>query len=309
MSTNLAPAARTIGIVEQPGPRTIVVDDGRAGWAHLAVTRAGAYDRGAYRRANRLVGNRNSAAALEILLGPVRLGFAAATTLALTGVRARMSVITKGATRAVDCETTLTVPANSVVDIAPFDHGLRGYLAIRGGWGANSVLGSRSTDTLSGIGPPALRAGDPVRIAGDAEDFPQHESNSPPYRARAATALLSLRLLPAPRASTAAALSDWLLNQPWTVSANSDRVGMRLEAVTTDEVARSEFNSVAADAPSEPLVRGAVQVTPAGVPVVMGPDHPTTGGYPIAGVVAEHDSDALAQVRPGAIVRFVGVMQ
>lgn len=308
MSVNGGDSARHIGVVEQPGPRTIVVDDGRSGWAHVAVTRAGAYDRGAYRRANRLAGNRPAAAALEILLGPMRIAFTAAATLALTGVQASIDVIIGGVRRAVDCETTLTVPANSILDIATFDHGLRGYLAIRGGWGAQRVLGSRSADTLSGLGPPQLHTGDLVSLAEENEEFPQHDSNSSPFRLRAAADELPLRLLPAPRAATAP-LAHWLMNRRWLVSADSDRVGMRLQPMNAERAPDGWAGGQPADSPSEPLVRGAVQVTPAGVPVIMGPDHPTTGGYPIAGVVTEHDSDALAQLRPGAIVRFVAVMQ
>lgn len=299
-------SVREIGQVEMAGPHTLIVDEGRVGWAHLAVTRSGAYDRGAYQRANRLVGNPPTEAALEILLGPTRLRFQAAATVALTGVQSAVTIQLPGATRAVDCESTLTLPAGSILDVPQFHLGLRGYLAIRGGWATTATLGSRSTDTLSGLGPAPVKAGDPVAIYANASRFPQHDANVVAFRARAQTdGPLPLRLLPGPRTSRYFDLHEWVLRDHWLVSTASNRIGVRLEPSQPDLPTPTAIDSNAT--PSEPLVRGAVQVPPDCRPVIMGPDHPTTGGYPVVGVVTEHDSDALAQLRPGEAVRFVDI--
>ena len=87
----------------------------------------------------------------------------------------------------------------------------------------------------------------------------------------------------------------------WRVSPDSDRVATRLEGPRLGRAAGFADTELA----SEGLVRGAVQVPAAGAPLVFGPDHPTTGGYPVAMVVDDADLDALAQARPGDAVRFV----
>lgn len=306
MTTEEMPPQREIGRVEMTGPHTLIVDGGRTGWAHLAVTRSGAYDRRAYQRANRLVGNPPGAAALEILLGPARLRFDTAATVALTGVQAALAIDISGTARAVDCESTLTLPAGCALDIPRFHQGLRGYLAIRGGWAATPTLGSRSSDTLSGMGPSPVRPGDPVTVYTSAARFPQHDANVVAFRARAHNdGPLPLRLLPGPRTSRHLHLHEWLLRHPWLISSDSDRIGVRLAPSRADIPVPTA--SAPTPVPSEPLVRGAVQVPPDGHPVVMGPDHPTTGGYPVVGVLTAHDSDALAQLRPGEAVQFVDI--
>lgn len=309
MSVSDDGAARIIGRVESAGPKTLVVDGGRHGWAHLAVTRSGAYDRGAYQRANRFVGNAPGAAALEVLLGGVRLRFDFAATVALTGVQTALRVELPDTSRAVDTESTVTLPAGCVLSIPQFHRGLRGYLAIRGGWAVDPTLGSRSADTLSGLGPAQVRSGDPMAVYANTAPFPQHDANVAAFRARAHTeGPLPLRLLPGPRTSRHRELHEWVLGHHWQVSSASDRIGLRLEAAEVHGAMPPPVSATSDPAtPSEPLVRGAVQVPPDGRPVIMGPDHPTTGGYPVVGVVTDHDCDALAQLRPGDPVLFVDI--
>lgn len=309
MTANRKESVRIVGRVEAAGPNTVVVDGGRHGWAHLAVTRSGAYDRGAFHRANRLVGNLPNSAALEVLLGGMRVRFDSAVTVALSGVQANLRIELPGTSRAVDCESTVTLPAGCVLEIPRFHRGLRGYLAIRGGWAAEATLGSRSTDTLSGLGPAPISSGDAIGVVDHTAPFPQHDANVVAFRPRAQTdGPFPLRLLPGPRSGRYLELHEWVLRNHWRVSSASDRIGMRLELSDFDNAIPSL--GVQADGtppPSEPLVRGAVQVSPDGRPVIMGPDHPTTGGYPVIGVVTEHDCDALAQLRPGDPVLFVDI--
>jgi biotin-dependent carboxylase-like uncharacterized protein len=275
-------------LVEKPGSLTLVEDLGRPGFAHLAVPRSGAADRAACIRANRLVGNADGAAVLEMtLLGP-RLRFEHDARVALTG--ADMGAQLDGA--AVPTEAAVAARAGQVLAFGAARHGVRAYLAVAGGIEAPLTLGSRSHDVLSGLGPPPLRAGDRVSVGA--------QRGAP--RAVAAPGALPempvLRFLPGPR-------DDWfvpdalaaLVAEPYAVAPDSNRIAVRLEG---SALARA----IAAELPSEGLVPGAIQVPGNGQPVVMLADHPTTGGYPVIGVVVPEDLWLLAQARPGSRLRF-----
>lgn len=142
--------------VLRAGALTTVQDLGRPGWAHLGVPRSGALDPAALRLANRLVGNPESAAGLEITLTGCELRFSRAATVAVTG--AGTTVRVDG--RPGDVGRPLSLPAGAVLRIGPPPDGLRNWLAVGGGIAVEPVLGSRSTDTHSGLGPPPLRDGD-----------------------------------------------------------------------------------------------------------------------------------------------------
>ena len=105
-------------------------------------------------------------------------------------------------------------------------------------------------------------------------------------------------MLPGPRADWFAADAlDALTSQPWRMSLSSNRVGIRLEGKPLARVRDEELRS-------EGLVTGALQVPPNGLPILLGPDHPTTGGYPVLAVVCSEDLWLAGQLRPGETVRF-----
>jgi biotin-dependent carboxylase-like uncharacterized protein len=197
--------------------------------------------------------------------------------------------------RSLPWTTALRLLPGEVLTLGPPRAGLRSYLSVAGGIDVPPELGSRSADVLSGLGPPQLAA---------AMFLPVGEPPDPRLRAAPAPGepfdqVAVLDLLPGPR-------TDWLddaaaLAGDWKVSPRSNRVGVRLEGPA---LARKPA-LVSAELPSEPLVRGAVQLPPAGQPVIFGPDHPTTGGYPVVAVLTEAASDRLAQCRPGELVRLV----
>lgn len=261
-----------LGVVE-PGVATTVQDSGRPGHAHLGVPASGAVDPGLAALVNRLVGNGAGAAVLETTGGLV--------------LRAEQPVLVATSVEGV----ARTLPAGSTV-VVPAGHGrVWHYLAVRGGVAVETVLGSRSTDTLSGLGPAPLRAGDmlPVGVDPGSAVDPGHAPLRPlPQFAR---------LLPGPRA-------DWfepgslgrLGEATWTITAAS-RVGVRLRGVALRRTVGREL-------PSEGLVRGAIQVPPDGDPVMMLADHPTTGGYPVIAVVHPDDVAVVAQTSAGRPVRF-----
>jgi len=281
---------RAIEVVDA-GLLTTVQDLGRPGWAHLGVPRSGALDQPALRLANRLVGNPESAACLETTFRGVGLRVGRATTVAVTGARCVVHV--DG--RAAAWGTALAVGEGAEVRVGPATEGLRTYVAFAGGIDAAPVLGSRSTDLLSGLGPAPMGAG--VRLA-------LGEPGPVPHGVEAVPRPLSdtVRLVLGPR-------SDWfrpaavraLDGAAYVVAADSNRIGLRL---TGPAIERSRTDEL----PSEGMVLGAVQVPPSGQPLVFLHDHPTTGGYPVVGVVLDEDLPVCAQARPGdrITLRVVG---
>ncbi len=277
--------------VEKPGSLTLIEDLGRPGHAHLAVPRSGAADRPACIRANRLVGNADSAAVLEMTLLGARLRFETDALIALTGadMDARLDEV------ALPPETAVSVRAGQVLACGAARRGVRAYLAVAGGIEAPMLLGSCSHDLLSGLGPAPLRAGDRISIG--AGRGTARAVGAPPAIADVA----ALRFLPGPRDDwfTPAAL-QCLIAGPYTVSPDSNRIAIRLAGPLLARAVEGEL-------PSEGLVPGAIQVPGNGQPVVMLADHPTTGGYPVIGVVLPADLWLLAQARPGSAARFARV--
>lgn len=273
-----------------PGPLTTIQDLGRPGLAALGVGASGAADRASLRLANRLVGNAEDAAALELTLGGLKVRFEAAATIALTG--APCSVTAGG--RAAGMDSPIEVRRGEVVTVGAPTAGLRTYLAVRGGVTVPSVLGARGTDTLSGLGPDPVRAGTVLPIGSEMTGFPLVDQ-APVHRPSGDTVL---RVLPGPRA-------DWfdpdalrtLGADPYQVTAESNRIGVRLDGA---ELRRTESAELA----PEGMVRGALQVPPQGRPVLLLADHPVTGGYPVIAVVVDQDVDLAGQLRPGDRVRF-----
>jgi biotin-dependent carboxylase-like uncharacterized protein len=289
------------------GPLTTVQDLGRPGFASLGVSSSGAADRAALRLANRLVGNPEAAAAIEITLGGFAARFDAFARVALAGAPCEAHVTPVGAVRAgagvpptgrpAGMHEPLYLPAGAELRLDTAAAGLRTYLAVAGGIDVPPVLGSRSTDTLAGLGPERLRAGDRLPVgrargaAPGVDAVPVASPSGDPV----------LRVLPGPRA-------DWfgedalaaLLGARWEVTSDADRVGIRLDGPRLER----RPDAAERELPSEGMVEGALQVPPAGRPVLFLADHPVTGGYPVIAIVAERDIGAAAQLRPGATVRF-----
>ncbi|GAB2693612.1 5-oxoprolinase subunit C family protein [Thalassiella azotivora] len=278
------------------GPLALLQDAGRPGHAAVGVPRSGAADRTAYRLANRLVANTEGAAAVEVLLGGLALRATADVTVAVTGAPAPVRV--DG--RDVGHHAVVAVRAGQVLALGTPTAGLRSYFAVRGGVDVRPVLGSRASDTLSGTGPPPLAAGDLLPVGDDVTGYPHVDAVPPPPGDHGDA--VALRVVLGPR-------HDWLddpaglVTALWRVTPDSDRVGVRLDGPPL----RRHPSVADRELPSEGTVRGAVQVPPSGRPVLFGPDHPVTGGYPVAGVLLAADADRSAQLRPGERVRLVAV--
>jgi biotin-dependent carboxylase-like uncharacterized protein len=172
--------------------------------------------------------------------------------------------------------------------------GLRTYISARGGVDVPQVLGSRSTDTLSGLGPPPLAAGDLLLLGAEEGTWPTEELIPPPAPALGA---VPIEITLGPRNSwfTAASVHA-LLHTTWKVTEHTNRVGVRLQGQGPLHRSRTE------ELPSEGVVMGSIQVPPGGQPVVFLADHPVTGGYPVIAVVSDAGIASLAQLRPGSTV-------
>jgi biotin-dependent carboxylase-like uncharacterized protein len=279
-------------LVLDGGPLTTVQDLGRPGHAHEGVPPSGAADRCAHGLANRLVGNPTTEATLEITFGGLRLRLTGGGTrhVALTGAPGPLVV----GGRAAPIYRAVAVRPGELVAVGPPVAGLRSYLAVAGGIATAPELGSRSSDLLSGLGPPPLHAG-AILAVGPAAVTPAADVVPVPDLGGDA----ELRFTRGPR-------DDWLspdawelvVSTPWRVAGASNRVGLRLEGPPLRDTAGGEL------AP-EGIVTGAVQVPPGGRPIIFLNDHPVTGGYPVVAVIDDDSLPAAAQARPGTVVRLL----
>ncbi|MFJ3671613.1 biotin-dependent carboxyltransferase family protein [Streptomyces sp. NPDC090106] len=279
--------------VVRSGALTTVQDLGRPGFAHLGVPRSGALDGPAAALANRLVGNAPRAAVLETTVDGCALRPRSTVVVAVVGAPCPVTVDGRPAAWG----GPVTVPAGALLDVGTAASGLRSYVAVSGGITVEQVLGSRSTDLLSGLGPPPLAHGAVLPLGRPTHPHTRVDVAPQP----APPAELVLRVTPGPR-------DDWFTREAvrtfasraYRVSPASNRIGLRTEGPVLERAVPGEL-------PSEGMVVGAVQVPPDGRPVVFLADHPTTGGYPVIAVVRAGDLPAAAQAVPGTPVRFVAV--
>jgi len=279
-------------LVDDPGPLALVQDLGRPGYGAIAVGTSGAFDRQSLRLANRLVGNKESCAGLEVLGGGLTLQCLRATAIAVMGLAP--SVTIDG--RPMSAASPIAVRAGQVLRILSPGSGLRTIVAMRGGIQGGRMLNSHARDTLAALGPAPIVRGDVVRLGEPEHDMVVDHAPVPTLDIS-----LTLPIIKGPRADWFTA-DSWhvLLNDTFTVSPQSDRIGVRLQGPSLTRTASDQHRELA----PEGMVQGALQVPPDGKPVILGPDHPVTGGYPVIAVVTTSAVDRLAQAVPGTSVRF-----
>lgn len=276
-------------VVTAVGGLCLVQDAGRPGHSAIGVGVSGAADRASYALANRLLGNQEGAPALEVVLGGLEIEATHGVWLCVTG--APVPLLVGG--RAEPTGAVIRLGAGERLRMGAPSSGLRSYLAVRGGFDVPLVLGSAARDTLGGLGPSPIAVGHQLLIGGRIERDIEVDAVPPTSYDESPV----LRVVRGPKDAWIAD-PERLVNQPWTVRPASDRIGVRLDGAPLERVDdRREL-------PSEGALRGAIQVPPAGLPVILGPDHPVTGGYPVIGVVVDGDTDRVAQLRPGEQLRF-----
>jgi biotin-dependent carboxylase-like uncharacterized protein len=272
------------------GPLTTVQDRGRAGLAHLGVPSSGYLDCAAASLANRLVGNPPDAAVIETTFGGLRLRIEPPARVAVTGPEVPLRL--EGVVRAVN--ELLYASGDAELSIGTPEQGVRNYVAIAGGLTVPRVLGSRSTDLLSGLGPSPLRAGETLPL-GPAPPFWPAILHAPVWPARDLPTL-RVRLAPHAQLFTPVSLSTFLAGIH-RIASDSNRIAARLHGPTLKRRGVTEIGS-------QGLVLGGIEVAHDGQGIVLLADHPTTGGYPVVAVVHPDDLDAVAQLRPGAPLRL-----
>jgi biotin-dependent carboxylase-like uncharacterized protein len=278
-------------LVDRPGLLTTVQDGGRWGLQHIGVSVSGWMDEWSARLANRLVGNADEAAVLEVTwIGPL-LRVSAPTTVAITGAAFEVRVDDE----ALRSPLVRPVRAGAAIAFGRRVSGTRAYVAFGGGVGVPPVLGSRSTDVRAGLGGVEgrrLQEGDRLALGA----MPAAVPRSAGLPDLAWLWRRTLRVLPGPDAAEEEA-ARYLVGNDWRVGSASDRTGYRLEGDRPLPPADGER-------PSQPVVMGAIQAPPGGGPLLLMADRQTTGGYAIVAVVASADLPIAGQLGPGDACRF-----
>jgi KipI family sensor histidine kinase inhibitor len=290
----LAEPTRLIEVV-RPGLLATVQDLGRPGLGSLGVPPSGAADPVSLIGANRLTGNADDAAGLELTLGRAEFRFSGDVTVAVTGALAPVTIVARdGVARPAD-SPVFEVADGGLVRIGPASRGLRGYLAVAGGIAVPAVLGSRSSDLLSRLGRSPLRAGDVLPVG---SSLPASRPDLPPTPLPGREEVAELRVIAGPRLDWfEPAARQQLSAAVYTVTAASNRTGLRLDGPPLRHATSAEL-------PSEGVVTGSVQVPRDGRPILLLAEHPVTGGYPVIAVVVSADLGLAAQLRPGNQLRF-----
>jgi KipI family sensor histidine kinase inhibitor len=288
-------------VIERPGFHATIQDAGRRGLGYLGVGRSGALDAESLAEANRLVGNPPGAAGIEIAPGGFACRAIEDLVLAVTGAAAPLTIDEPGpdgSQRLAPFATPFLLRAGERLSFGPPRSGFRCYLAVRGGTAVEPVLGSRSTDTLSSLGPRPLRAGMVIPVGAEQSGEVWYPDGPPAEPVKVEPTVLPVALGPWDDLFSPAAV-ELLFASTWTVETAADRVGLRLSGsagpLPVDDVA---------ELPSEGMATGSIQVPPSGNPILFLNDHPVTGGYPVVGVVEAGALRHAGQLAPGDRIVF-----
>jgi antagonist of KipI len=281
--------------VHAPGLLTTVQDLGRPGGGPLGISPAGAADPVALRLGNILLGNPPHAAALEMTLSGGAFEFEEPTLIALTG--SDFGAACEG--RRLELWRTHEIPAGGILQIGRTASGARCYLCVRGGFAVERWLGSASTHVLSGLGGfhgRPLRKGDALAIYPSRAGRP-HKRIRPEVVA-AVSPRRTLRVTRGPH-------SNWFeyatvrtfTSHRYTVTEDANRMGLRLAGPALATRGGGQMIT-------EGVSLGAIQVPPAGQPIILFVDQQTTGGYPIVANIIAADLPSIGQLRPRDEIRF-----
>lgn len=293
------PATRGALHVLDPGAHAVVQDLGRPARSGLGLSRSGAMDHRALREADRLVGTSSGTAVVELAGG----GFEAVAhgdhVVALAGAPVPVVVRTPRGRRHEVVGEAFALDDGDVLSVGSPDSGVWTCLAVRGGLAVPTALDSASGDLRAGVGPRPLVAGDDVPVGTAWAESVAHRATDVQRRVPGAGEVTVVDVVLGPRdACVTRAGLDLLRDEPWRVLPDSDRTGLRLSGSATVEVDAPEV------LPCEPCVPGAVSVDVDGGLVVAMADHPVTVTRPVVAVVVADQLDRVAQVPPGARVRF-----
>jgi antagonist of KipI len=279
--------------VLRPGMLTTVQDLGRWGHQDRGVPVAGPMDLYSHRLANRLVGNEDGAAALEITLVGPELRADRAVVCAVAGA----SFVLTAAGRPVDMHRAFVLQPGETVRFGNRGEGARATLAVRGGIDMAPVFGSRATSLISRMGPfggRALLAGDLLPVG----PLPDETRDIAPFPLAMPHGGARVRVIPGPHVAmfNPAAL-DTLLHARYVITPSSNRMGYRLAGPALEHADDGEILSDAT-----PI--GSLQVPASGQPILLMADRQTTGGYPKIATVISADLPTVGQLAPGDWIEF-----
>ncbi|RQO52892.1 allophanate hydrolase [Variovorax sp. KBW07] len=298
-------------LVSKPGLLASVQDLGRHGHRQLGICPGGALDVLALTLANRLVGNPDGAAGLELTMGGCELRFEADTRIALTGddFSAMLDGVPLWPCWSVPVAAGQTLKLTGANASGRKKAGLRSWLAVAGGIDVPPILGSRSTDLKASFGGHegrALRKGDRLALGTSRLDAAQRTRRpfglrEPDWGREEDDGAIALRVLPGPEFEQfTLAARDLLWGEHWRITPQSNRMGSRLAGA---ELKRKRGG----DMLSSGVIPGTIQVPPSGLPIILMGDAQTTGGYPRIGVVIRADLWKLAQAPLNGKLRLVQV--
>ena len=282
--------------VRQPGLLTLIQDRGRFGAHNLGLTNGGPLDSLAFDWANRLLGNDSNASALEISFGGLSLEAGVDTSIVITGAEMPCKINDE----TINQWQTRSVKKGDRIELGYVTNGTRAYLSVAGGFDITPSFGSTATvvrENIGGLNGDKLQVGDHLPCASTA--LPQHYclgSEAQPQYGNSAT----LRVVPGYQQDAFDATQQWrFFNSEYLVSDRCDRMGFRLEG--------EAIHSGMVGMLSEGICHGAIQIPADGQPIVLMNDRQTIGGYPKIGSVIPLDTAKLAQLSPGATIRFESI--
>ncbi|ABD55721.1 biotin-dependent carboxyltransferase family protein [Jannaschia sp. CCS1] len=270
------------------GPLVSFQDGGRFGHMRFGVPASGPMDRFGFAAVHAML-NQPEAAAIEISLGGLVLECVdGSVTCAVAGGAFSLTTQASG-------WQVATVHAGDKLTLRAGDWGSWAYLAFSGEISCDQWLGCSATHALSGLGGGSLRTGDVFEVRDCAPRPTREGAYDAPDIARP---VADIRVIIGPQDQHFAPdAQDILTAAPYTLTDAFDRMGVRLDGTV---LPLGDALSI----PSEPILRGSIQVAGDGVPVVLLADHQTTGGYPKIATVLSTDTDRLAQLRAGDSLRF-----
>ncbi|MEY1577358.1 5-oxoprolinase/urea amidolyase family protein [Providencia manganoxydans] len=292
-------AAKDLTIIAT-GLQTLLQDFGRKGQSELGISESGAMDKSALRTANRIVGNAIDEAALEITQGGFKAQANKSLLVAVTGASCEVEITTADNIKYIASQyQPIHLAQGDTIRLGKASAGVRSYLAIRGGIDVAPILGSRSFDTLAQVGPSPLVNGQTLAVKSVQLQTALALNETPSLAYPTADDVVTLDIILGPR-------TDWftsqaiqvLTSQLWQVTADSNRIGLRLLGDIAIEREKHQ------ELPSEGTCIGAIQIPANGQPVLFLNDHPLTGGYPVIGAVCEYHLDLAGQIPVNAKIQF-----
>lgn len=283
-----------------PGPLSTIQDGGRFGYMSTGFGSGGAMDLRSMRIANILVGNNENDGVIEMTMLGLSAEFTCPSVIALTG--ADMQPKLNG--EEIPMYETVEVQAGDKLTMGAAKQGMRGYLAVAGGFDIDPVMGSQSTNLkvkLGGFQGRKLAAGDQIPLRREADLSQCGHNKCAPENDYPQVAVVRVMFGPQEDYFTQKGI-DTFLSARYNVSGQSDRMGVRLEGEKIE-------NKNGVDIISDGIAYGSVQIPASGTPIIMMADRQTTGGYAKIATVITADLHKIAQAKPGSFIRFRAVTE